>query len=540
MIALKESAKSERSDTTVVFDYRKFNFSKLEYIEPKKKGNIVSSNIYYRASINKVINLFIRTPIMTTLSGICKKNNSYYIDLELDINKKHAEFYDFLNKFDDNNKNLVYQNSVDWFNQQLPKNIIDDYYVPSTNVCNESKFPIIRVKIRSKGDVIIPKIFNNYGAEVDLSYVNPKDEIEAILILDELRFFKDKYTPEWSLGQLKVFKKKNVIPNIPNQYLLEDENDLQDPVSENNTLVDNDSKDDHSDSDIEEEYKQKKAKMLENKKKKEYEKQIQETLEKERLEQERLEKERLENERLEQERLEQERLEKERLENERLEQERLEQERLEQERLEQERLEQERLEQERLEQERLEQERLEKKRLEQERLEKKRLEKERLEKERLEKERLEKIRIEKIQKLEELRLNEEKNRREQELILQEMSDINKIIVNYSQDNEEQYNYEQNEEEQYNYSQDNEELYNYEQNEEEQYNYSQDNEEQYNYEQNEEEQYNYEQNEEEDNEIDDDDLNNEEQDHHNLKYYTIDPEIGDFLLKDAVSLDEIDI
>jgi hypothetical protein len=480
MIALKESAKSERSDTTVVFDYRKFNFSKLEYIEPKKKCNIVSSNIYYRASINKVINLFIRTPIMTTLSGICKKNNSYYIDLELDINKKHAEFYDFLNKFDDNNKNLVYQNSVDWFNQQLPKNIIDDYYVPSTNVCNESKFPIIRVKIRSKGDVIIPKIFNNYGAEVDLSYVNPKDEIEAILILDELRFFKDKYTPEWSLGQLKVFKKKNVIPNIPNQYLLEDENDLQDPVSENNTLVDNDSKDDHSDSDIEEEYKQKKAKMLENKKKKEYEKQIQETLEKERLEQERLEKERLENERLEQERLEQERLE--------------------QERLEQERLEQERLEQERLEQERLEQERLEKKRLEQERLEKKRLEKERLEKERLEKERLEKIRIEKIQKLEELRLNEEKNRREQELILQEMSDINKIIVNYSQDNEEQYNYEQNEEEQ----------------------------------------YNYEQNEEEDNEIDDDDLNNEEQDHHNLKYYTIDPEIGDFLLKDAVSLDEIDI
>jgi len=58
---------NNNKESPIVFDYRKFNFSKLEYIEPKKKGNVVSSSIYYRASINKVIILFLRTPMMATI-----------------------------------------------------------------------------------------------------------------------------------------------------------------------------------------------------------------------------------------------------------------------------------------------------------------------------------------------------------------------------------------------------------------------------------------------------------------------------------------
>ncbi len=373
MIALKdkESSKKEK-EYPIVFDYRKFNFSKLEYIEPKKTGNSVCSSIYYRASINKVINLFIRTPVMNTISGICKKNNHYYIDLELNINKGHTEFYDFMNKFDENNKQIVFQNSIEWFNQQLPKDILENYYTPSVNLVTND-IHVIRVKIKSKGDVIIPKIFNNYGTEVDLSYISPKDEIEAILILDELKFFKEKFTPEWSLGQLKVFKKKTREASIPDHYLLADENDLKDqPVETNNNLSD------HEDLDIKEEYYQNK-------------------LEQEKLEKARLEKEHLK--RLERERLEQERLEREHLEIERLEKVRLEQERLEQERLEQERLEQERLEQERLEQERLEQERLEKQK-----------------------------------KIEILRKKEEKLRLAQEKLIKEMNELKLSTNNLTNDN----------------------------------------------------------------------------------------------------------
>ena len=322
----KESSKKEK-EYPIVFDYRKFNFSKLEYIEPKKTGNSVSSSIYYRASINKVINLFIRTPVMNTISGICKKNNHYYIDLELNLNKGHSEFYDFMNKFDENNKQIVFQNSMEWFNQQLPNDILDSYYTPSVNLVTND-IPVIRVKIKSKGDVIIPKIFNNYGTEVDLSYISPQDEIEAILILDELKFFKEKFTPEWSLGQLKVFKKKTREAPIPDHYLLEDENDLKDIHIENNINLS-----EHEDVDIKEEYLQKK---LEQESLERQEKERQQRLEKEKLEKARLKQEKIIKDRLENERLENERLENERLENERLE--RLEREQLERERLEKEKI----------------------------------------------------------------------------------------------------------------------------------------------------------------------------------------------------------
>jgi hypothetical protein len=89
MLNLKEKEKLNlQKEIPIIFDYRKFNFSKLEYIEPKKKNNVISSNIYYRESMNRVINLFIKTPRMHTVSGICKKNNMYYIDFELDKSEK--------------------------------------------------------------------------------------------------------------------------------------------------------------------------------------------------------------------------------------------------------------------------------------------------------------------------------------------------------------------------------------------------------------------------------------------------------------------
>ena len=44
--------------------------------------------------------------------------------------------------------------------------VIDDFYIPSVNLVSDGKLPIIRVKIKTKGDILIPKIFNNYGKKI--------------------------------------------------------------------------------------------------------------------------------------------------------------------------------------------------------------------------------------------------------------------------------------------------------------------------------------------------------------------------------------
>ncbi len=320
-----------------ICDFRKINVSKLEYSSPKTiQGGNQSSYIYYRESHNKLTSLFIRIPKLRTSSGICRKSSHYYIDLELDLNNEHSDFFDFLIKIDKNNRLITFQNSIEWFGDQIPQDTIEDYYIPSVKLNGGGKNSTFHMRIPVKGNTLIPQIYNN-NTVVDHSYVSPHDYVDCIISLAEIRYSSEKFYPIWNLIQLRI-NKQITNPYPIDNILIEDE---EDKLQRDNKIKDSERVNE--------------IKKLEKKNKQEHER-----LEQERLEQERLEKERLEQERLEKERLEKERLEKERLEKERLEKERLEQERLEQERLEQERLKKERLEQERLKKERLEQERLKK------------------------------------------------------------------------------------------------------------------------------------------------------------------------------------
>ena len=123
-----------------ICDFRKINVSKLEYSSPKTiQGGNQSSYIYYRESHNKLTSLFIRIPKLRTSSGICRKCSYYYIDLELDLTNEHSDFFDFLLKIDKNNRLITFQNSVEWFGDQIPEDTIEDYYY-DTGLGNQLNF----------------------------------------------------------------------------------------------------------------------------------------------------------------------------------------------------------------------------------------------------------------------------------------------------------------------------------------------------------------------------------------------------------------
>jgi hypothetical protein len=190
-----------------ICDYRKLNFSKLEYSIPKTiQGGNKSSFVYYRESHNKVNVLYIRIPKLITSTGFSKKNNGYFIDLELDLNNEHSDFYDFLNKIDQNNSSVTFQNSVEWFGSQLPQDSIDEYYISSVKLNSGGKNPSFKLKIPMRGNTIIPQIYNN-NTIVDHSYVSPQDHVECIISLSEVRFSSEKFYPIWNLIQLKINKK---------------------------------------------------------------------------------------------------------------------------------------------------------------------------------------------------------------------------------------------------------------------------------------------------------------------------------------------
>ena len=126
-----------------VLDYKKLDIGKLIYKSPEK-NNSLYSNIFYKYG-NDEIPLYIQTPKLTLFSDIKINNSKSFIELELD--KEHINFFKFINDIDDNNIQITYNNSDNWFQNQLPMDVIDDFYIDQIKMKNYNKSPIVKFKI---------------------------------------------------------------------------------------------------------------------------------------------------------------------------------------------------------------------------------------------------------------------------------------------------------------------------------------------------------------------------------------------------------
>ena len=133
-----------------VIDYKKFQLSKLVYDKPvKSKGGCLMTKTGYKLD-NQTIPIYIQTPKLKTNSGIILNDTRSYIDLELD--KNHLGFYEFITNLDEQNLTTTHSNSEEWFGQTLPMDVIDDFYNSPLKMSKLEKAPNVKFKIPvSKG-----------------------------------------------------------------------------------------------------------------------------------------------------------------------------------------------------------------------------------------------------------------------------------------------------------------------------------------------------------------------------------------------------
>lgn len=203
-------------------DFNNFDFSRLEYCEPKKDGSVYTGSIYYRVSNNRVDHVYIKTPKLKTVGGIIKQGNRCFIEFEFDQTQEHRAFYNFLSKIDEYNCEISYRNRESWFQgQDMPRDVIDDFYRKPITTKENHNSPVFKVKVPIRNNVILPKIYNHPRTSVDYSYITPGDEVMAVLVLEELRFTDKHFTCQWIVAQLKTFKTINR-DTLVDDYLLEE------------------------------------------------------------------------------------------------------------------------------------------------------------------------------------------------------------------------------------------------------------------------------------------------------------------------------
>lgn len=217
-----------------VINYKKVNLSKIVYQEPvKTAGGCLMSRTLYQYQQQK-IPIFIQSPRLRVSSDLEILDSKTYLELELD--KKHINFYEFINNIDDQNISKTYTHSEEWFQEKLPMDVVDDFYKTNIKMRKYNKSPIIKFKIpiyKNKGRKSCD-IFGDDLRPIDMTEIKKNTEVICILELEGIKFFKQRFETEWKVIQLRVYPE--VVETNPclinEEFLSDNEDSYRDPFPE--------------------------------------------------------------------------------------------------------------------------------------------------------------------------------------------------------------------------------------------------------------------------------------------------------------------
>ena len=215
-----------------ILDFNAIDIEKLRFNKPDKiRGGSYMSLCDYNDE-----NIYIQTPRLISGKGIIKNDNRCSLDLEFD--KSHWKFYEFMTNIDDHNVLQIQKNSQEWFDKEFPLDIVEDFYNTPIKIGRGSKPPILRIKIPMvKGDIGC-SIYNENNNIITHNDINSDSKILCVLKFQGLRFLKQQVICEWVPIQIKVFQKGNDSVYLINDNLLSDV-EHEPKITDNNELVDN-------------------------------------------------------------------------------------------------------------------------------------------------------------------------------------------------------------------------------------------------------------------------------------------------------------
>jgi len=209
-----------------VFNYSNTDINKLTIDKPIKEGKIYYSNIFYD---NKP--LFLQT---SKLQIKDYKINEKTSSIQFNIKQTNLDLHEFFIKLDNKIIKETYSNSKDWFNQEIPLEVIDDFYKRLSKPLEKDKNPTIRFRLPMIDKNIVCKIYNQDKEYIKLESI--KDNLDAIIIIHikGIKFLKQQYICDCYITQMRIEENKKVKYDIPDECLINIDSD------NNNGLYDSD------------------------------------------------------------------------------------------------------------------------------------------------------------------------------------------------------------------------------------------------------------------------------------------------------------
>lgn len=172
-----------------VIKYNKIDLTNINYKGPTNQQNAYYGGIDY----NK--NSFLIQTSHLTIQSIKDKIITVSVDTD------NFSFYDIIVQLDDHNLASTYKNSKDWFNKELPMDVLENMYRRMSKPFKKGEIPLLDFKLPTK-----PKcqIYDQSNKKIDITDIVEGSTIIGILNIKGLKFLKRDYYCEMYLSQIKL------------------------------------------------------------------------------------------------------------------------------------------------------------------------------------------------------------------------------------------------------------------------------------------------------------------------------------------------
>ena len=178
--------------------YDKLDLDEIQYNKPENTGSVYFGSISYKSS-----------PLLLQSSRLIVKeikhtdNHKYLV---VTTSKDDFSFYDTLVKLDDNNLEQTYQKSEEWFNKELPMDILEGMYKRITKPFKKDDIPSIEFRLPYVQEELQTKIYNQSNELIGLVDLIPGSTIILMTHLRGLKFLKQNYYCDLHLSQIKLIQ----------------------------------------------------------------------------------------------------------------------------------------------------------------------------------------------------------------------------------------------------------------------------------------------------------------------------------------------
>jgi hypothetical protein len=206
--------------------YNKLELDNIQYDKPENKGTVYFGSMLYD------LNPLLLQSSRLKVKEIKELEKQKYIVLESD--ESDFSFYDKLVQLDDHILDATYQNSEEWFNKELPMDILENMYKRITGPFKKDEKPVIEFKLPYHGEKLQTKIYSQTNELINLDSLSIGSTIILMIQIKGLKFLKQNYYCDTYLSQIKLIKETVTVKPI--SCLIEDDDEPINNVniSENN------------------------------------------------------------------------------------------------------------------------------------------------------------------------------------------------------------------------------------------------------------------------------------------------------------------